>query len=88
MSLEYNRILTDMEVRFLEHDLSDIKDWIDKAIDGKINNCVKRASKQYEELAKIEAIKTVPTSDLDKANLLFESTQYKTRLQRETENGN
>lgn len=40
--ITYTRTITDAEQKILEHDLLDIKDWIDKAIQGKINNCAKR----------------------------------------------
>lgn len=40
--MEYTRKFTDAEVKCLEHDLMDIKDWIDKAIDGKIAKCKER----------------------------------------------
>lgn len=41
----YHRSLTDEEMAILENDLLDVKDWIDKAIEGKINNCRKRILK-------------------------------------------
>jgi hypothetical protein len=83
--MEYTRILTDEEVKILEHDLLDIKDWIDKAIDGKINNCGKRAARQYDEVAKADDLDTVPTKDHLKRAALFAHPNYKNRLQRETE---
>lgn len=36
------RILTTTEELILKNDLLDVQDWVDKAIDGKINSCKKR----------------------------------------------
>lgn len=85
--IEYIRTITDEEQKILENDLIDIKDWIDKTIEGKLNNCSKRAAKQYDELAKTENLDTVPTKDSDKSLALFAHPEYKNRVQRETENG-
>lgn len=83
MPLNYQRTITDEEVKLLENDLIDIKDWIDKAIEGKINNCMKRAAKQYEEHAKINSLSTMPVKDIDKAQLLFIIPGYKKRKDKE-----
>lgn len=81
--IEYSRVITDEEQKILENDLLDIKDWIDKAIEGKINNCMKRAAKQYEELAKVEKLPTVPTTEFMKAKTLFARPDYKNRVTRD-----
>ena len=72
--MEYTRVFTAEEQQILEHDLLDITTWIDAAIDGKLNNCGKRAAQQYDALAKEEDLATVPTKDADKraAGLLGE----------------
>lgn len=80
--VNYTRTITDSEQKLLENDLLDITDWINKAIDGKINNCLKRAAQQYDKLAIQKSLSTVPTQNLDKANALFEDSDYKNRIQR------
>ncbi len=40
--------LTDEQVACLEHDLLDIDDWVQKAIDGKVNQCTKRLVKEWQ----------------------------------------
>jgi hypothetical protein len=85
--IEYTRIITDEEQKILENDLIDIKDWIDKAIEGKINNCFKRAAIAYDELAKKENIELVPVKSDLKVKELFKHVKYKNRQQREIENG-
>lgn len=83
--INYTRIITDDEQKILENDLLSVTDWIDKAITGKINNCLIRAAKQYDELAKQKSLVTVPTQILDKASALFVDTDYKNRKTRDME---
>lgn len=78
----YTRIITDEEEAILNHDLKDIVTWIDAAIDGKINNCSKRAAQQFNEVAKKEGIKKVPVDHKEAAAELFNSPGYKNRTQR------
>jgi len=81
--ITYTRTITDDEQKILENDLLDVVDWINKAIEGKINNCTKRAAKQYEEMAKVEKLPTVPTTEIAKAKALFARPNYKNRFFRE-----
>lgn len=81
--ITYTRIITDDEQKILENDLLDVVDWINKAIEGKINNCMKRAAKQYEEKAKVENLPTVPTTEIAKARTLFARSDYKNRVARD-----
>jgi len=83
--IEYTRSITDEEQKILENDLLDIKDWIDKAIEGKISKCGKRAAKAYDELAKQEDLDTVPTKDDQKRVALFAHPTYKNRQARDLE---
>ena len=85
--IEYTRVITDEEQQILENDLLDVKDWIDKAIEGKLNNCGKRAAKAYDELAKKEDLDTVPTKDDAKIAALFAHKDYKNRQEREILDG-
>ena len=52
--INYTRVITDEEQKILENDLLDVVDWINKAIEGKINNCLKRAALQFDQFAKQE----------------------------------
>ncbi len=73
--MEYKRILTSEEVKILEHDLLDIQKWIDDMIDGKINNCSKRAAREYMEIVKNEGGKSFP---LDPREAFIEFTKRST----------
>jgi hypothetical protein len=85
MELSYLKyITTDVEQKILENDLLDIKDWIDKAIEGKINNCLKRAASQFDQVAIQKSLETVPAKIEKKVEELFKQPDYKNRAQRET----
>ncbi len=81
--IKYERIINDVDQQILENDLLDIKDWIDKAIEGKINNCMKRAAIQYREAQKSKTGALVPVSDKASAILLFKDPAYKNRVARD-----
>ena len=56
------RTLTTIEEKCLKHDLVDIQNWVDLAIDGKVSNCRKRMiklmlQKEYITL-KMQALNT------------------------------
>ena len=82
--IEYTRIITDEEQKILEHEVVDIKDWIDQAILGRINHSGKVASKAFDELAKAEDMDTVPVKEDAKRAALFAHPKYLNRLERET----
>ena len=85
MSLMYTRLITDEEEKILKDSILDIKDWIDKAIDGKISNSSGRlAVRRRNELIK-SGETTIPASDLDLARNAFADPEYKNRSQRELE---
>ena len=81
--ITYTRIITDDEQKMLENDLLDIKQWIDLAIAGKINNCLKRAARQYDEFAKNKNIPSVPSKDDLKVKEFFAHPDYKNRTARD-----
>lgn len=83
--IEYIRVITDEEQKRLEHDLVNIVTWLNGMVDGKINNCSKRAAKAYDELAKIENLETVPTQESKKIEELFKHPSYKNRVQRDAD---
>jgi hypothetical protein len=83
--IKYERIITDEEQKYLAHDLLDIKEWIDKAIEGKINNCMKRAAIQYRESLKTNLSSMIPANDKTAALTLINSKEYKNRVQREND---
>jgi hypothetical protein len=72
--ITFTRVITDEEQKMLEHDLLDIVEWINKAIDGKINNCAARA-------ARLSPLKK--KTEKETALEWFDDKDYKNRAQRE-----
>ena len=85
MSFEYKRIITDEEEKILHHELLDIKDWIDKAIEGRINHSFKVAAREYDEFAKKNGVSMVPADTAAKVQAYFSDPKYKDRTAREAE---
>ena len=83
--LKYERIITDEEQEILQHDLLDIKGWIDGMIEGKINNCAKRAAREYQGKSKELGLKQIPVDHRECASHLFKTGSYKNRVEREKE---
>ena len=83
--INYTRVITDEEQKILENDLLDVVDWINKAIEGKINNCLKRAALQFDQFAKQENMDMVPAKTELKVKALFDHPKYKNRVEREKE---
>jgi hypothetical protein len=81
--MKYEREFTKDEADALKHDLLDIKAWIDGMIDGKINNCTKRAAKEYREYLKKSGAETAPLDDKLAIQELRKLPSYKARKERE-----
>lgn len=60
--INYERVITDEEQMILENDILDVKDWIDKAIEGKIAQCSKRLAKAEQERLIAEGADMIPAS--------------------------
>lgn len=81
--LIYKRELSDDEVEILQHDLLDIEQWINDAINGKINSCLKRGANQHRMALKISGAKTMPADDLVAFKEMINASGYKDRKNRE-----
>ena len=79
----YTRTISDQEQKILEHDLLDIKDWINKSIEGKINNVLKRLANQEREKLVSEGALTAPARLVDLANSAFSRPDYLNRKDRD-----
>lgn len=82
---KFELTLTDEEVKILENDLLSIGEWIAGAIEGKINNCKKRAAIAYREKLKAEGAEMVPANDDVAVAHLFARPDYKNRATRDAE---
>lgn len=85
MAFNYQRILTNDEEKILLHDLLDIKNWVDLAIDGKLNNIKKRFARNEREELKKRGASTMPVDDGEVVQNAFDRPGYKNRAQRDAE---
>lgn len=81
--MKYEIEISDINTTILLHDLADIKDWVDKAIAGKIAHCRKRMAFKYREIAKVEGMPSIPVSDEECAKCLCSRKDYINRAARE-----
>ena len=84
--------LTDLQQKILSdslyNDMSNnagLDDWIQKALDGKINNCWKRMRTEWTQKLMDDDSFTdsIPSNQADFVNLVTARSDYKTRKQRD-----
>ena len=86
--------LTDLQQKILSNDLYNdtdnkgIDDWIQGAIDGKLNNCWKRMQQQWTTTLMNDDSFTdpIPSNQADFVALVTARSDYKTRKQRDDAN--
>lgn len=81
--MKYEREITADEEKILSHYLIDIKQWIDLAIQGKINANLKNAVREYREVLKKEGAVTIPLNDTDAFTQFTQRPDYKNRQERD-----
>ena len=87
-------ILTDLQQQILSNDLYNdtdnkgLDDWIQSAVDGKINNCWKRMQREWTDKLMNDSSFTdpIPSNQADFVKLITARSDYKTRKQRDAEN--
>ena len=78
------RTLSSTEEAVLKNDLLDVQDWVDKAIDGKVNNCKKRMIAEWlPKLYADESVTQIPANEDDMIALVVARDDYKSREDRE-----
>ena len=78
--------ISDHNEKVLLHDLLDINAWVQAAVDGKINNCVKRMSAEATAVLKADnSVTSMPATDQGLQEALLARSDYKNRAQREAE---
>ena len=78
------RTLTTTEESVLKNDLLDVEDWVDKAIDGKVNNCKKRMIAEWlPKLYADESVTQIPANEDDMIALVVARADYYNRVVRE-----
>ena len=80
------RTLTTTEEAVLKNDLLDIQDWVDGAINGKVNNCKKRMITEWmPKLYADESVSSIPATEDEIVALIVARSDYQSREDRESE---
>jgi len=79
--------INDTDQKCLKSDLLDIDDWVQKAVEGKINNCWKRFQRQWTQKLMDDATFTdpLPSNKTDFCELVMARPDYKDRVTRDAE---
>ena len=77
--------MTDLEKKILEEHLVDVQVWIEKAVEGKINQCRKRiVTSHTQTLINDPEVTTIPATSDGICENLFATEGYQNRAQRDT----
>jgi hypothetical protein len=81
--------INDIDQKCMKNDLLDINDWIQKAVDGKKNNCWKRLQREWTtKLMEDESFTdAIPSNKTDFVNLVTARSDYKDRAARDAAEG-
>ena len=80
------RTLSSTEEAVLKNDLLDVQDWVDGAIDGKVNNCKKRMIREWlPKLYADDSVSSIPASEDEIVALIVARDDYKDRAARDAE---
>ena len=80
------RTLSSTEEAVLKHDLLDVQEWVDKAIDGKINNCKKRMINEWlPKLYADDSVDSIPANQDEIVAMVVARDDYKNRAARDAE---
>ena len=81
--MQYIIELTEFQEKCLLNDLLDIQIWLQRAIDGKIDNSLCIAANREKELLILENATSMPISNNTLATNLFAREDYLNRAQRD-----
>ena len=80
------RTLSSFEESVLKNDLPDVQDWVNRAINGKINNCKKRMIREWlPKLYADDSVSSIPASEDEIVALVVARSDYKDRAARDAE---
>jgi hypothetical protein len=81
------RTLTIVEEAVLKDTMSSVQDWVDGAINGKINNCKKRMCEEWRQILYAdESVTQIPDDNDELVSLIIARNDYKTRTERDALN--
>ena len=80
------RTLSSTEEAVLKNDLLDVQDWVDGAINGKVNNCKKRMIREWlPKLYADESVSSIPATEDEIVAMIVARDDYKDRAARDAE---
>ena len=80
------RTLSSTEEAVLKNDLLDVQDWVDGAINGKVNNCKKRMISEWlPKLYADDSVSSIPASEDEIVAMIVVRDDYKDRAARDAE---
>ena len=79
--------IDDTDQKVMKNDLKDINDWVQKAVEGKVNNCWKRFQREWTTKLMNDETFTdpIPSNKTDFVNLVTARADYKDRATRDAE---
>ena len=76
--------ISDTDKKVLDNDLMDIQEWVQGAVDGKINNCKKMLMAEWQpKLFADPDVESIPADETAFINLVVARDDYENRVQRE-----
>ena len=80
------RTLSSTEESVLKNDLLDVQNWVDGAINGKVNNCKKRMIREWlPKLYADESVSSIPATEDEIVAMIVARDDYKDRVARDAE---
>ena len=79
--------INDIDQKCMKNDLLDLDDWVQKAVEGKVNNCWKRFQREWTTKLMNDETFTdpIPSNKTDFVNLVTARSDYKDRATRDAE---
>jgi len=86
MALNVSYTISNTDEKILLNNILDIQEWVDGAIDGKINNCWKRFEQEWTpKLMNDPNIESIPANKDLYVEMITSRSDYKDRSQRPEE---
>lgn len=74
---EFNVTISDIDMRVLENDLMNVDNWIQEAVEGKINSCKKRMLAEWQpKLFADPAVENIPADESTFINFVVSRDDY------------
>jgi len=82
--MEIKITVSDTDVKILNNDISDIQEWVQNALNGKIDNCWSRMREEWvvKLMNNPEFTDPIPSNKEEFVNLIFSKPEYLNKTQR------